>query len=70
MLRNTAGGVVHCLHMKKYVRKATRVGKRSIAVVIPAELVDDLKIREKQKLTVYKSGDKIVVRDWKEGDEK
>jgi hypothetical protein len=33
--------------MKKYIRKVTRVGKRSLSVVIPAEIVDDLNIREK-----------------------
>jgi len=52
--------------MKKYIRKVTRVGKRSLSVVIPAEIVDELKIREKQKLTIKKSGQKIIVEDWKE----
>ncbi len=50
---------------KKYIRKATRTGKRSISVVIPAEIVDDLRIREKQKLIVRRSGDKIIIDDWK-----
>lgn len=50
---------------KKYTRKATRVGKRSIAVVIPAELVDELGIREHQKLTLQRSGKKIIIEDWK-----
>lgn len=48
----------------KFIRKATRVGKRSIAVVIPAEIVKELKIRERQKLTVRMSGKKIIVEDW------
>ena len=51
--------------MKNFVRKATRVGKRSIAVVLPAELVGKLKIRERQKLQVRRSGNKIIVEDWK-----
>tara|TARA_B100000745_G_scaffold294542_1_gene237623 strand:+ start:1456 stop:1614 length:159 start_codon:yes stop_codon:yes gene_type:complete len=51
--------------MKKYIRKATRVGKRSIAVVIPADIVDELSIREKQKLTLRRSGGKIIIEDWK-----
>ena len=51
--------------MKKYIRKVTRVGKRSLSVVIPAEIVHELKIRERQKLVVRKSGDKIILEDWK-----
>jgi antitoxin component of MazEF toxin-antitoxin module len=49
----------------KYTRKATRVGKRSLAVVIPAELVKELGIRERQKLTLRRSGKKIIIEDWK-----
>ncbi len=48
----------------KYTRKATRVGKRSLAVVIPAELVKELGIRERQKLTLRRSGKKIIIEDW------
>jgi len=33
--------------MKKYIRKVTRQGKRSLSINIPAEIVDELKIREK-----------------------
>jgi antitoxin component of MazEF toxin-antitoxin module len=51
--------------IKKYIRKVTRVGKRSLSIVIPAEIVDELKIREKQKLTLRRSGEKIIVEDWK-----
>jgi antitoxin component of MazEF toxin-antitoxin module len=51
--------------IKKYIRKVTRVGKRSLSVVIPAEIVDELKIREKQKLTLRRSGEKIIIEDWK-----
>lgn len=52
-------------YIMKYVRKATRVGQRSIAVVIPAEIVDALKIRERQKLSVRRDGKRIVIEDWK-----
>jgi len=51
--------------MEKYIRKATRVGKRSISVVIPAEIVDELKIKERQKLVLSRSGKKIVIEDWR-----
>lgn len=30
--------------MKKYTRKVTRVGKRSLSIVLPAEIVEELKI--------------------------
>ena len=51
--------------MGKYIRKATRAGKRSISVVIPAEIVDSLKIKEKQKLTITTKGKSIIIKDWK-----
>lgn len=51
--------------MKKFVRKATRVGKRSLSVVIPAEIVDELHIREHQKLSIHRRGKEIVIKDWK-----
>lgn len=50
--------------MKKYVRKVTRVGKRSLSIVIPADIVEELGIRERQKLTLIRRGSKIVVEDW------
>jgi bifunctional DNA-binding transcriptional regulator/antitoxin component of YhaV-PrlF toxin-antitoxin module len=50
--------------MKKYIRKVTRVGKRSLSVVIPSEIVLELKIKERQKLVVKRSGKKIVIEDW------
>ena len=51
--------------MKKYVRKVTRVGERSLAIVIPAELVKALKLRERQKLTVHQRGTELILKDWK-----
>ena len=50
--------------MKKYIRKVTRVGKRSLSVVLPAEIVKELKIRERQKLVVEQKGKKIIISDW------
>jgi bifunctional DNA-binding transcriptional regulator/antitoxin component of YhaV-PrlF toxin-antitoxin module len=52
--------------MKKYTRKVTRVGRRSLSIVIPAEIVDELMIKERQKLSVHRSGNKIVIEDWVE----
>ncbi len=53
--------------MKKYTRKVTRVGKRSLSVVIPAEIVGELNFRERQKVVVYRSGRKVVIKDWSAG---
>ena len=52
-------------NMEKYIRKATRAGRRSLSVVIPAEIVDELGIREKQKLTITTKGKSIIIKDWK-----
>jgi len=51
--------------MEKHIRKVTRVGKRSLAVVIPADIARELGIRERQKLVVRRSGQKIIIEDWK-----
>lgn len=50
---------------KKYIRKVVRQGKRSLSVNIPAEIVDELGIRERQKITVQRDGKKIILKDWK-----
>jgi len=52
--------------MEKYIRKVTRVGERSLSVVIPADIVKELGICEQQKLVVRRSGQKIIIEDWKE----
>ena len=51
--------------IKKFIRKVTRVGRRSLSIVIPSEIVSELKIRERQKLTIRRSGEKIIIEDWK-----
>jgi antitoxin component of MazEF toxin-antitoxin module len=48
----------------KNIRKLTKVGKQSIAVTLPIEIIRELKWREKQKVTVKKSGRKIIIEDW------
>jgi bifunctional DNA-binding transcriptional regulator/antitoxin component of YhaV-PrlF toxin-antitoxin module len=50
---------------EKFVRKITRVGKRSLSIVIPAEIVDKLGIREKQKMVFKVERKKIIISDWK-----
>ena len=47
------------------IRKLTKVGRASIAVTLPIELMRELGWREKQKVTVKKSGSKLIIEDWK-----
>jgi bifunctional DNA-binding transcriptional regulator/antitoxin component of YhaV-PrlF toxin-antitoxin module len=56
--------MAHGHNNKKYVRKATRVGKWSLSVVLPAYIVDEMGIRERQKLEIRRRGDEVVIRDW------
>ena len=62
----TTGGGVILQVMEKYIRKVTRVGQRSLSVVIPADIIKELGIHERQKLVVRRSGQKIIIEDWKE----
>lgn len=50
---------------KQNVRKLTKVGKQSIAVTIPIEIIRELKWRDKQKVVVEKVRGGILVKDWK-----
>ena len=47
------------------VRKLTRLGKTSLCLTIPAEMLRELRWREKQKVVVKKHGKKIIISDWK-----
>ena len=49
----------------KNIRKLAKMGKKSIGVTLPIELVREFKWKEKQKVVVRKSGSKIVIEDWK-----
>lgn len=52
--------------VKNKIRKLTRVGAaRSMAVVIPAEIIDALGWRERQRLIVKKINGAVVIRDAK-----
>lgn len=50
---------------EELVRKITRVGKRSLSVVIPSEIVEELKLKEKQKMVFKVERKKIIITDWK-----
>jgi antitoxin component of MazEF toxin-antitoxin module len=46
------------------VRKLTRLGKVSLAVTLPKDILDELGWREKQKVVVERKGQTIVIKDW------
>jgi antitoxin component of MazEF toxin-antitoxin module len=48
----------------KNIRKLTRVGKTSLSITIPVEMVKDLKWKERQKVVLSLKGKKITVEDW------
>lgn len=50
---------------EKLVRKVTRQGKRSLSITIPAEIVEELGIRERQKMVFKIERKKIIISDWK-----
>ncbi len=50
---------------EREIRKLTKVGKKTIAVTIPIELVRELGWREKQRVTVKRIKGGIVVRDYR-----
>lgn len=47
------------------IRKLTKVGRQSIAVTIPIEIVRELKWRDKQKVVVEKVRGGVLIKDWK-----
>ena len=49
----------------KNTRKITRVGKTSLAVTIPKEMITELGWKEKQKVTVKKVHGGVLIKDWK-----
>ena len=51
--------------MQKYIRKVTRVGKRSLSLIFPADIAKELKLKERQKMVVTRRGQKIIIEDWK-----
>lgn len=45
-------------------RKLVRLGKTSLAITIPKEIIESLGWRDGQNIIVKKSGKKIVITDW------
>jgi len=49
---------------EKNLRQLTRLGKVTLAVTLPRELILELGWKENQKVTVKRQGKKIIVEDW------
>ena len=47
------------------IRKLTKLGKASLAVTLPIDLVAKLGWREKQKVKVIAKGKHLIIKDWK-----
>ncbi|MCK5027567.1 MAG: hypothetical protein KAS07_04055 [Candidatus Pacebacteria bacterium] len=46
-------------------RKLLRTSRGSVMVTLPIEIIRELKWRGTQKVTIRKSGEKIIIEDWK-----
>lgn len=49
----------------KKIRKLTRIGKRSIGLTLPIEVVRELGWKERQRVVAKKVRGGIIVRDYK-----
>ena len=63
MLRNNVSNKT--MDKNKNIRKLTRLGKRSIGLTLPIELVRELKWKEKQRVVVKKIKGGMVIRDYR-----
>ena len=50
----------------KNTRKLIKIGKTSLAVTLPIEMIDEFGWREKQKVVVKKVRGGILIKDWKQ----
>ncbi|MFZ3074121.1 MAG: hypothetical protein WA093_03275 [Minisyncoccales bacterium] len=49
---------------EKNIRQLTRLGKTSLSITIPRDLIIELGWRENQKMVVKKRGKVITIEDW------
>jgi len=50
--------------MIKFTRKVLKNSRGTYYVSIPRELIKDFKIKDGQKLNLFKKGKNIVIEDW------
>lgn len=49
----------------KNIRKLAKIGKQSVGLTLPIEMIRELKWREKQKVVVERVRGGVLIRDWK-----
>jgi antitoxin component of MazEF toxin-antitoxin module len=47
------------------IRKLTKIGKASLGLTLPKDIIAKLKLRERQRVVVKLKGRKIIITDWK-----
>jgi antitoxin component of MazEF toxin-antitoxin module len=47
------------------IRKLTKIGKASLGLTLPKDIIAKLRLRERQKVKVFLKGRTILIRDWK-----
>lgn len=52
-------------YTNKNIRKITKTGRGSYYVILPKEMVRELKWKERQKVVVKKTRDGLKIVDWK-----
>ncbi|MDP2933019.1 MAG: hypothetical protein Q8N81_02715 [bacterium] len=52
-------------YKNRNIRKLTKVGGGSLSVTLPADLVSQLRWKERQKVKVVKIGRKLAISDWR-----
>jgi hypothetical protein len=68
MAKKTVKKIAPKVQVKKVVenvRKLQKQGNGTMTVALPADLVRELRWKDKQKLVVKKNGATLVVSDWK-----
>lgn len=50
---------------EKNIRKLAKMGKKSIGLTLPIDVVRELGWREKQKVTVKKVRGGVLIKDWR-----
>ena len=50
---------------ERNIRKLTKMGKASLGLTLPMEVIQELKWKEKQRVVVKKKGTKLVISDFK-----
>ncbi|EKE22268.1 MAG: hypothetical protein ACD_7C00006G0004 [uncultured bacterium] len=50
---------------EKNIRKLSKIGKQSVGITLPIEMIRELGWREKQKLVVKRIKGGFEIKDWK-----